>query len=219
MYYISVNSSPGPANPSTKFELNPSFNFWENMVLAAISFGVASNLITSAKDIIINRLNKDKNTKRLTSTIEEIAHIYDTLQQIQMSSKCDSVCLCKLSNGGNIPKVSTQTFVTILYEIVDQTAYSVKNYWQKRSVNQEISQLIKETFKDFLYVDKKENLYKDIIEAEDLEYLISIPIGNSDREFYFVLLKYRARIAFEYGYSQPKIANFIPVLAKSLLLV
>ncbi|MGL6340345.1 MAG: hypothetical protein ACRC80_14550 [Waterburya sp.] len=202
---------------SPSIEITPSFTFWEQAFLVAMGYGVVSTLVTSLKEIVITKLTNHSNQLKYNQTIENIAKIYDNLQQIQVLTKSDGVCLCKVSNGGDIPKVNKPVFMTILYEIVDQPSFAVKHFWQQRPISKQMFDLIQNCFKGICCLDDKEGKdYAEVISAEELEEVVTVPIGNNPKEFYFLLIKYKNKIAFSYGFTESKLLGFIPILGNLL---
>ncbi len=203
--------------PLPTIEITPSLTFWEQALIVALGYGVVSTAINSLKEVVITKLTAHNHQLKYNQTIENIAKIYDNLQQIQVLTKSDGVCLCKVSNGGDIPKVTKPLFFTILYEIVEQPTFAVKHFWQQRPISKQIFNLVQDCFNGICCLDDSQQKdCAEIVAAEDLEALVTVPIGNNSKEFYFLLIKYKNKIAYTYGFSDSKLLGFIPILGTLL---
>ncbi|MGL4568668.1 MAG: hypothetical protein ACRCU6_09115 [Fusobacteriaceae bacterium] len=192
-------------------EIHPEAGIWGNLLLLAFSVGAVNILIKSIADYAMEKMRTKKQVLKLSETLEDIAKIYDNLQQILNGQKADCVTMCKVTNGGDIPKVTTPLHITMLYEVTNQTIYSVKEFWQNRLVSKDLFEEIKKTYSGFQEY-KKGDILEEIFDAEDLDNLIMAPIGSTDKEFYFIQIKYKNKIAFEMGYNEAKLIGFTTLI-------
>lgn len=211
-------SNQEPNNPIVipPVELKGNWAFWEQVILVGISVGVLNSLFSTVKDVVIAYLKQREGKHNHTLAIESITKIYDILQQLQAAIHSDSLCICKVSNGGEVPKNTSSLYITILYEVVEDPLYSVKEFWQQRPLSRQLFSLVDRTRKESVTYFNEDHDLEEIVKAEGMDNVVTIPLGQTEKEFFFLLVKYKVKNSFDLAYKEAKVLGFAAMLWKLL---
>lgn len=146
---LNINADPTPnLNLPTPSPIDPpsSFSFLQLVILYSLIGGVALKLI----ELSISFFPSVFKFTSFDNTLKQISHIYDLLIEYKAKVKSSRVIICKVSNGGYIPSVSTELYLSILYEVYSNDLLETKRYWNKRTIDR--------SFVDFLHTLFKQKL-------------------------------------------------------------
>lgn len=141
----------------------------------------------------IKYLWKKFNTFRFNKGIQSRADIYEYLQELQSKTNSVRINIFRSENGGGIPRIDGEVYITLLYEVYDHTGTSMKEVIQRRPADgfhstKILSPLASSKVEKplFLETDKLRGQIKNIYEAEGYRYSIVHKLDSNDKRMIYI---------------------------------
>jgi hypothetical protein len=134
---------------------------------------------------------EEKRKKRSTEAIEDMASVYDILNELAGQLKTDRLLVLYSSNGGGIPSAGTVISVTILYELVRAfNLVPIRNDFQNLPVDEGYAQLLKNVVIRGEFFGTPKNLQdgfiKELYESEQVDKFLIKEIYRGDKKFFYM---------------------------------
>ena len=165
---------------------------WESIVLAIIGSGILSTIIVSTQELWMFHLQHNFKSKDMVvkTHLKNRLSIYDVLNRLKLKVESPRVLILYTENGGGLPTLGSQIYISVLYEVVDTDTKSIKMDVQRLTTDEEYDKLISRLASgEFVKIKTKEmndGILKKFYKFDNVVESFIVQIGQQNNRFYYM---------------------------------
>lgn len=141
------------------------------------------------------RKTKDDN---IPNVLRSVVSIYTELSNVLTSTDACRVLLLRAENGGAIPTAGKAVYSTVVYEVYEDGAQSLREEWNHQKLDElYVSMLLEVATKgqDVLRTKKlKSNVLKDLFVAHGIEFAHVVKVRQTEGSFYYLSIEFKQEV-------------------------
>lgn len=146
-----IIQQPAPTSPTVVVQQQPGLTFVEQLLIACVAGGVLTTISVKFIDLVKSWVDNRNVGQKIYSVFLKVGEIYDQIERLKADLDAARVMVVRTHNGGDIPKVTTPLFASVLYEVYDGDYEPIKEFWNNREVNHEFIEVLKKIY-NFAYL-------------------------------------------------------------------